>query len=74
MFKPQAISAILVGDPNWAPSQVPTGRWFHGATGEELPGPAIPEAIPEMDYPLVWRLAPRLYWNGQTVIHLPTTG
>lgn len=68
-FQAGAIAAILIGDSDWKPS--PVGEsWVNGVTGEPLPGPSIPEAISNLDYPAAWNTAPHLYWDGTTLRHV----
>lgn len=64
---PQAVAAILIGDPAWTPTPVATD-WVNGVTGEPLPGPADPEAIPLHRYPEAWDSAVHLYWDGTTLL------
>ncbi len=60
-----SVTAILIGDPDWRPTKVPTGRWADGANGEELPGPNTPGAVELEDYPLLWKNSPVWVWDRE---------
>jgi hypothetical protein len=59
-FQPQAVVAILIGDPASAPTPLATD-WVNGFTGELLPGPTVAEAARLHRYPEAWTSAVRLY-------------
>ena len=53
------VSAILIGDPDWRPQKVDTGRWVDQDTSEEVEGPdGNPHAVAEQDYPRLWLESP----------------
>lgn len=58
-----SVTAILIGDPDWRPTKVPTGRWVDGTSGEELPGPSTPGAVELEDYPSLWKDSPVWVWD-----------
>ncbi|TDD81941.1 hypothetical protein E1293_17690 [Actinomadura darangshiensis] len=64
-FQPQAVAAVLVGDPTWKPTPLATD-WIDGSTGEPVPDPAftIGGAHPWHHYPAAWIKAEHLYWDG----------
>ncbi|MEV7011927.1 hypothetical protein [Streptosporangium sp. NPDC051022] len=66
VFQPQNIAAVLIGDPTWTPTPLTTS-WVNGASGEPLPGPSVPEAVPLPNYPPAWTNALHLYWDGTTL-------
>lgn len=69
------VKAILIGDPEWRPQKVETGRWQDESTGEEVQGPGdSPHAVPVLDYPRLWRQTPVWVWDKarQAMTHYAT--
>ncbi|WP_159461058.1 hypothetical protein [Streptomyces viridosporus] len=61
------IRAILIGDPGWRPSLVPTGDWRNGETGELLSGPdGNPHTRPVEALPHLWQSHEIWVWDAST--------
>lgn len=62
--KLSGVQAILVGAADWRPDRVDT-HWVDGSTGEPLPGPSSPQAVPyDTELPRLWRESAIWVWDA----------
>ncbi|MGW8985071.1 hypothetical protein ACWGQ9_20695 [Streptomyces parvus] len=61
----ESVRAILIGDAEWRPTKVPSGRWVDGTNGLEVVGPAAPNAIEAREYPRLWQESNVWVWNRE---------
>ncbi|MEW5542699.1 hypothetical protein AB1339_34260 [Streptomyces cyaneofuscatus] len=61
----ESVRAILIGDAEWRPTKVPSGRWVDGANGLEVAGSGAPNVIEAHEYPRLWQDSNVWVWNRE---------